>query len=116
QKGANRIERNQPVCDSAEQDEQAATEYRQDDDSVGVDQTPPAVPEDVREVVILRDGAAETRKIGESCVGGERQNHENGAHGQVVEKPFTEYGGAQHGEKALVAGQARIGRHDAVSL
>src|SRR5208283_1846048 len=93
QKRANRIERNQPVCDSAEKDEQAATEYRQDDDAVGVDESPPAVPEDVREVVVLRDGAAETRKVGESSIGGERQNNENGSDGQVVEKALAENGG-----------------------
>ena len=69
QEGADSIERYKPVGDTPKKGENAATEYRQDDDSVGVDQPPPAVPEDVREVVVLRDGAAETRKIGESSVG-----------------------------------------------
>ena len=74
QKSADGIERDEPVGDTAEKNEKAATEYRQDDDAVGVDEPPPAVPEDVREVVVLRDGAAEARKIGEGGVGGERKN------------------------------------------
>lgn len=40
--------------DTAKKDEKATTEYRQDNDAVGIDEAPPAVPEGVREVVVLR--------------------------------------------------------------
>jgi hypothetical protein len=71
------IKRDKPVRDTPEKDENAATEYRQDDDAIGVDEPPPAVPEGVREIVILRDGAAKARKIGEGGVGGQRENDED---------------------------------------
>src|SRR2546422_7582382 len=76
-KSAHGIERYERTGDAAEKDEKAATEYRQDDDAVGIDEPPPAVHEGVREVVVLRDGAAEARKIGEGGVGGERKNEKN---------------------------------------
>jgi len=67
-----------------------AAQYRQDNDAIGVDESSPAVPEGVREVVVLCDGAAEAREIGEGGVGGERKNEKNGGHGQVVERAFAE--------------------------
>ena len=73
QKSADGIERDEPIGDAAKKNEKAAAEYRQDDDAVGIDEPPPAVPEGVREVVILRDGAAEAREIREGGIGGERQ-------------------------------------------
>ena len=72
QKSAHRIERDKSIGDTAEKNEHAATKHRQNNDAVGIDEPPPAVSEGVREVVILRDGAAETRKIGKSCIGGKR--------------------------------------------
>ena len=74
QKSADGIQRDKPVGDTSEKDENAATEYRQDDDAIGVDEPPPAVPEGVRQVIVLRDGAAEARKISKGCVGGQRKN------------------------------------------
>src|SRR3989442_11945460 len=76
-KSAQGIERYEPIGDAAEKDEQAAAEHRQDDDAVGIDEPTPAVHEGVREVVVLRDGAAEAGKIGEGGVGGERENEKN---------------------------------------
>ena len=70
EKRSDGIERNQPVGNPAEKDEHAATQQRQDDDAVGVDQTTPAIPEDVWEIIVLCDGASETREIGK---GGKRQ-------------------------------------------
>src|ERR1700694_5375384 len=116
QKSANGVERDKTVGDTTEKDEHAATEYRQDDDAVGVYEPPPAVPEGVREVVILRDGAAETRKIGEGCVGGQRENDENRGDGQVVKNAFSENRGREHGKNALIAGLAGVGGRDSVSL
>ena len=75
-KRADGIERDQAVGDAAESDEHAATEQRQHDDAVGIDQSPSAVAEDVREIIVLRDGAAKAREIGESRVRGERQNEQ----------------------------------------
>ena len=72
EKSADGIERDKPVSDAAKQDENTAAKRRQDDDAVGVNQPTPAIAEGVREVVVLRDGAAETRKIGEGGVGGKR--------------------------------------------
>src|SRR5205807_3467772 len=116
QKSANGIERYESIGDTAKKNEKAATQYRQDNDAVGIDEPPPAIPEGVREVVILRDGAAEARKIGECGVGGERKNEKNGGDRQVVEKAFAENSGDEHGEKTLVAGLARISCSDAVNL
>src|SRR4029077_1060595 len=116
QKSADGIEWDQPVGDTAKKNKKAAAQYRQDNDAVGIDKPPPAVSEGVRQVVVLRDGAAEARKIGEGGVGGERKSEKNRGDGQVVEKAFAENGGNQHGEKALVAGLTRVGCRDAVDL
>src|SRR5580698_1699539 len=70
----------------------------------------------MREVVVLRDSAAEARKIREGSVGGQRQNNKNGGNGQVVEKASAKHGRAEHGKKALVAGLARNRRNDAVGF
>src|SRR5260370_40119807 len=93
QKSANGIERDEPIGDTTEKNEEAATEHRQDNDAVGIDEAPPAVPEGVREVVVLRDGAAEAREIREGGVGGERKNEKNGADGQIVELTLSKNGG-----------------------
>src|ERR1700681_4688807 len=77
QESADGIERNEPIGDTAKKNEKSATEDRHDNDAVGVDKPPPAVPEGVRKVVVLRDGPAEARKIGKGGVGGERKNEKN---------------------------------------
>ena len=86
QKRADGIERDQPVGDAAEKNEYTATQYRQDDDAVGVDEPTPAIAEDVREIVVLRDGATEARKISEGGIGGKRENDEDGADGQIIKE------------------------------
>src|SRR3989442_15994330 len=70
QKSAHGIERYEPIGDAAEKDEQAAAEHRQDDDAVGIDEPTHAVHEGVREVVVLRDGAAEAGGNGGGGGGG----------------------------------------------
>ena len=77
QKSADGIERYEAIGDTAKKNKKAAAQHRQDNDAIAIDKPPPAVREGVREVVILRDGAAEARKIGESGVGGERKNEKN---------------------------------------
>ena len=62
QKSADGIERDQPIGDAAKKNEKAAGQYRQHNDAVCVDEPPPAVTEDMREVVVLCDGAAEARE------------------------------------------------------
>src|SRR5260370_36994186 len=106
-KSADSIERDEPVGDAAEKDEKASAEHRQDDDAVAIDEPPPAVPEDVREVVVLGDGVAEARKIGEGGVCGEREDGKNRGDGQIVEKAFAENDGDEHGKKALLTRLAR---------
>jgi hypothetical protein len=113
---ADGIERDKPVRDATEKDENAATEHGQDHDAVGVDEPAPAIAEDVREVVVLRNGAAETRKIGEGGVGGQRENDKDGADRQIVKQAFAENRGGEHGENTLVAGLTRICRRDSVIL
>src|SRR5208337_1178712 len=115
-KSADGIERDKPVGDPAEKDENAAAEDRQDDDAIGVDQPPPAVSKGMREVVILCDGAAEAREIGEGGIGRQRENDKNGADSQIIKKAFAKHRSAEHGENALVAGLARIGGSDSVNL
>src|ERR1700691_2649867 len=70
QKSADGIERDKPVSDTAKENEYTTAQHRQDDNAVSVDEAPPAVAENVREVVALRDGAAEARKSSEGGVGG----------------------------------------------
>ena len=116
EKRADGIERDQPVGDAAEKNEHATAQHGQDDDAIGVDQSPAAVAENMREVVVLRDGAAETRKISEGGIGGQRENDEDRADGQIVKKTFAENRGGEHGENALVPGLTRIGCGNSVSL
>src|SRR5271157_1599250 len=116
QKSAHGIERDEPIGDATKKNEQAAAEYCQDNDAIGIDEAAPAIAESVGKVVILRDGAAEAREIGEGGVGGERQDEKNRADGQIVEIAFAENGGDEHGEKALVTRLAGIGGDDAVGL
>jgi len=63
----------------------------------------------MRKVIVLRDGAAETRKIGEGGVGGEREDDKDRGNGQVVEIAFAEDGGDEHGKKGFGTRAGRIG-------
>ena len=72
EKRADRVERDQTVGDAAEKNENTSAECGQDANAVGVDEPASAVAEDMRQVIVLRDGAAETRKIGEGGVGRQR--------------------------------------------
>src|ERR1700733_2985193 len=116
EKSAYGVERDQTVGDAAERDEKDAAKQRQDDDAVRIHETPAAITEDVRQIIILCDSAAETREIGEGSVGGERKNEKNGGDGQIVENTFAENGADEHGEKALIARLPRIRCRDAVNL
>src|SRR5260370_42607864 len=93
QESADGVERDEPQGDTAEQNEEAATEHRKDNDAVSVDKAPAAVPEGVRKVVVLRDGAAKARKIRKGGVGGERKDDKNRRDGQIVEIAFAKNGG-----------------------
>src|SRR2546423_13696802 len=78
QEGADGVERDQLVRDATEKNQQEAGQGRENDDAVGVHQTAAAIDKSMRQVIVLRDGAAETRKIGERGVRGKRKNQEDG--------------------------------------
>src|SRR4029077_12063778 len=116
QESSDGIERDEPIGDTAKENEESTTEHREDNDAVRVDQAPAAVPEGVREVIVLRDGAAEAGEIRKGGGGGKREDDENGGDGQIVEIALAKDGGDEHGKKALVPGLAGSGCNDAVSL
>jgi hypothetical protein len=115
EKRADGVERNEAIGDAAEKYEQRGGEQREDDDAVGVDEPAAAERENVWEIIVVRDRAAEARKIGERGVGGERENEKDRGDGEVVEISAAENGGDEEREQALVAGLARVGGGDAVS-
>ena len=108
-------ERDQPVGDAAEDDEQQRGERDQHINSPGVEQPPAAQQKDVGHVVVEGDGAGEARKISKRGVGRERQHQQHRADGEVVEPAVAHHRARQHGEHALVAGAVGIGGGDAVS-
>src|SRR5438552_13906559 len=61
-----------------------------------------SIDKSMRQVIVLRDGATETREIGERGVRRKRKNQEYGDDSEVIKDPFAENRGDQHGEKALV--------------
>ena len=85
QKSAHGIQRNQPVRDPAKQDQQHAAQHREHPDALRVHQTPSARGEAAGKITVLRDGAAESRKVRKGGVGGERQHQQDGAHRDVIE-------------------------------
>src|ERR1700728_4901558 len=85
----NCIKRNEPVGNAAECDKHSATQQRQHDDAVGVDQAPATIAKDMRKIIVLRDGATESWKIRERRISGERQNNKDRADGKVVKKSFA---------------------------
>src|SRR4029077_9231214 len=114
QEGSHRVERDQPVCNAIEEDQQEAGEQGENHDAVGVDQAAAAIAEGVRQVIVLRDSAAETGEIGECSVRGKGENEEDRGDGEVIKNTFAENRGDQHGEKTLVAGLARVGGRYAI--
>src|SRR5271166_4337807 len=114
QKSSNGIERDKPVSNAAKKNQHPATKQRQQNDAVGIDETPPAVTEDVRQIIVLRDGAAETGKVGKGGVSGQGENDENGADGQIVKEPFAEDRGGKHGENTLIPGLAWVRRSNSI--
>ena len=72
QESSHGVERDQLVRDAAEYNEQEAGEERKSHDAVREDQAAAAVSEGVWQIIVLRDGAAESREIGERGVRGKR--------------------------------------------
>ncbi len=72
QESSHGVEGDQPVCDATEHNQQEASEERKNHDAVGVDQAAAAIAEGVWQIIVLGNGAAEARKIGERGVCGER--------------------------------------------
>src|SRR5712664_4822832 len=90
QESSHRIERDQFVGDSAKYNEQEAGEERENHDAVRVDEPAAMGCEGVWQVIVLGDGAAESRKIGERGVRGKRKNEENRSDSDVVKNAFAE--------------------------
>ena len=116
EKCADGVERDETVSDALEKNQQRGAEHGQNDDAIGVDQAASAVSENVRQVVILRDGAAESREIGEGGVGGEREHDQDGSNREVIKGAFAKNRGNEHGEQTLIAWPAGIGRGDAINV
>jgi len=81
---------------------------------VGVKEAAPANHEDVRQIVMHRDGASETREVRVGGVRGEGEHGENRADGDVVEPAAAHNGGGELREDALVTGGAGVGSADRV--
>src|ERR1700674_852685 len=116
QKCTYRVKGDQFVGDAAEKDEQGAREYGQNDDSGSVDKSAAAKAEDVGEIVVQGDGAAQARKICKRRVRGQRKNQQDRADGHVIQNSFAEDRGDEHRENALVTRLPWKGRRDAVDF
>ena len=114
EEGADGEERDEAIGDAAEDDQQECGEADQRNDAVGVEQAAPADLEDVRQIVVHRDGARETREVGVRGICREREHCEDRADGDVVEPAAAHDGGGELGEDALVAGGAGVGGADRV--
>ncbi len=114
QERADREERNEPIGDAAEHDEQRAREHGKDDDALRVDETPAPDRERVRKKAVFGEHATDARKVGKARVRRKREHGHDRSNRQVVERAPPHDGGDQHRDDALVAGLSRIGRGDAV--
>src|SRR6267143_1326757 len=106
QESSHGVERDQLVRNAAEYNKQEAGEQCKNDDAVRIDEPATTVPEGVRQIIVLRDGAAEAREIGERGVRGKRENDEDRGDCEVIKNAFAENSGDQHRENALVTGLA----------
>ena len=114
EKGADGVEGDQPVGHAAKGDQQECGEGGEHEDPLRIDQASSRLREGVRQVIVVSDGAAEARKVGEGGVGGERQDGQDRADRHVVEDPRPGDRQQQHREHALVSGRTRHGGADAV--
>src|SRR5208283_572533 len=114
EESAHGVQRNEPVGNPTEQNQQKTGGNCEDNDAVGVDEAASAIAKDVRQVIIQSNGAAETRKIGEGRVGRKGEDEKNRGDRQVVKEAFSKNGKEQQGKNALVARLAGISGGDAV--
>ena len=114
QKRADGEERNEPVRDSAKDNEQQRRERDQHVNAPRVEQAPPADQENVGHVVVEGNGPREAGKIGKGSIGGERQHQQDRRDGEEIEPAVAHHRAGEHGEHALVARTAGIGGGDAV--
>src|SRR5260370_41098214 len=77
EKGTDGIEGDQFVRDSAEKNEQDARQHGKDDNAIAVDQAASAIAKGVRQIVVLGNGAAEAREIGNRSVRGKTEEEDN---------------------------------------
>ena len=67
-------------------------------------------------VVVLRDRAAQARKIRKCSVRREREHGQNRSNRHIVENAFAEHRSNEHGEQALVARLSRVGSGNAINF
>ena len=115
EKRADREQRNQPIGDAAENDEQERRQAGQDVDPERVHEPAAAGREDPRQEAVLGDQPAEPREVGEAGVGRQREDHQDRADGDVVERSGADDGRDQLRQDALIAGDARLGGADVVN-
>ena len=114
QESADGKQRNQPVRDTAKQDQEHRAQRRQDIDPLRVHKPPAARGKAMGKIPVLSDGAAESRKIRKGGVRRECEYEQNGADGNVVENPFPRHGGGELRKHALVSCFSGVGRADVV--
>src|ERR1039457_4113872 len=83
-------------------------------DALRVDEAAAARGEGARQESVLCDRLAQAREVGERRVCGKREDQQDGANRQVIEKTFAGNGAHQHRQDALISRCARIGGGDAV--
>ena len=114
EKGTNGVERDQPVCDAAEQDEDECSETHEGINSMGEQQTSAADDEDVGQVVFECNGARHAWEVCERCVCAEGECRQDAAHGDVIKQAPAKDSCNFDGEHALVVGIVRIHGGDAI--
>src|ERR1017187_1379102 len=80
QEGADGIERNEPVGNAAKDDEQHTGKRDEDINAPGVKQTATTKHENMRQVVVERDGAGKAGKVGKGGVGDRKSTRLNSSH------------------------------------
>src|SRR3984893_6670925 len=113
--GANSKQGNQTVGHSAEQNQEQRGHTGENQDPLRIHQPSSPRCEGMRKTVVLSDGAAKTRKISKRGISREGQYQENRADRHVVEGTPAGNRSQEHGEHALIAGQAWVRSLNAVA-
>src|SRR5262245_33344288 len=90
EKGSDRKERDQVICDAAENNQQSRGQERQRINPLRINQSSPARGEDSRQKAVLRNDPAKAREVGEACVCRKRKHRENRSDTQVVKEALAD--------------------------